>query len=89
MHDDGLAYARATAEIEAGLASIDFAEVTREDRVTFVEHAVVWQVRCALRAGLFDVALAVIRYGVARIAEIERSEPRYRLRLVRGAPADS
>jgi hypothetical protein len=70
--DDELEVAHARHEIEAGLVSIDFAEVTCEDRVTFVEHVATWQAKCALRAGRLDLALAVLRDARVRIAGIER-----------------
>jgi len=57
-------------EVEPGLDDIEFAEVTGEDRATFVEHAVIWQIRRALGAGQFDIALDLQRYGVRRIAEL-------------------
>ena len=73
------------AEVEDGLDSIDFDEVTLEDRRLFLEQAVVRQVRRALRAGRFDLALALQRYGVARLADLERGAWRGApmLRLVR------
>jgi len=64
-----------TEEIEVGLRDIDFDEVTLEDRVTFVEYAVVWQVRRALGAGQFDLALALQRFGVQRIEQLLESTP--------------
>jgi len=75
-HDDQrLELDQLTSEVEDGLREIDFDEVTVEDRVTFVEYAVVWQVRRALRCGQFDVALAIQRYGVRRIAELNADAP--------------
>ena len=74
--DVRVALERARREIDAGLASIDFTEVTHEDRVTFVEHAAVWLARCALRAGSFPLALAIVRHGRARIEELERDRTR-------------
>jgi hypothetical protein len=64
-----------TREIEVGLRDIDFDEVTLEDRVTFIECAVVWQVRRALRSGQFDLALALQRFGVQRIEHLHESTP--------------
>jgi hypothetical protein len=65
-----LDYAGLVHEVESGLHEIDFAEVTTEDRATFVEHAVVWQIRRALHAGRFELALELQRYGVGRIAQL-------------------
>ena len=67
-------------EIEEGLREIDFEEVTTEDRITFVEAVVAWQVRWVLGLGRFDVALRLRRYATERIARIyeereDRSEP--------------
>jgi len=58
------------AEWESGLARIDFAEVTDEDRATFLEHVVSAQVRRALGAGRFDLALALAALGSRRVAEL-------------------
>jgi hypothetical protein len=79
-----LAFENLTAELEAGLRSIDFDGVTEEDRVTFLEQAVVWQVRGALRAGQFDLALELQRYGMDRIAGLERGQTRFRPRVIYG-----
>jgi len=63
--------------LEAGLRQIDFPEVTLEDRITYLEHAVSWQVRRALLAGRFDLALEVRSFGALQIAELlERREGR-------------
>lgn len=59
-------------EVERGLEDIDFPEVTTEDRVTFVQAAVAWQVRQALACGRFDLALRLRRYAAERIARIDR-----------------
>ena len=67
---DRLELSELTEEVEAGLRDIDFDEVTVEDRATFVEHAVIWQVRRALRCAQFDLALALQRFGVRRIAQL-------------------
>jgi len=69
--DDEEAFACASGDIEAGLAAIDFPEVTREDRVTFLVLAAVWQARCARAAGRYDLAFALVRYCRDRIADIE------------------
>ena len=61
---------RLTEEVEAGLRAIDFEEVTTEDRITFVEYAVAWQVRRALSRGRFDLALRLRRFGAERIARL-------------------
>ena len=89
-NDEPLQYERLIREVEAGLEDIAFEEVTIEDRATFVEHAVVWQVRRALRTCQFDLALRLARFGVHRIAQLREVDPagvlmpRRRLRLVRG-----
>jgi len=59
--------------LEAGLREIDFPKVTVEDQVTYLEHAVGWQVRRALRAGRFDLALEIRSHGARRIAELRYS----------------
>ena|SRR5207253_2742243 len=83
--NEALAFDALTSEIVAGLESIAFDEVTVRDRVTFVEHAVVWQVRRALAAGRFDLALALQRWGVERIETLERGRPvAFQPMLVRG-----
>lgn len=58
--------------VEEGLRNIDYEEVTTLDRITFVEAAVGWQVRQALRCGRFDLALELQRYGAERTAQLER-----------------
>jgi len=86
--------------LEADLHQIDFPEVTLEDRITYLEHAVSWQVRRALLAGRFDLALEVRSLGALKIAELlERCEgrrpllpygvPLARLREVRRVPTSS
>jgi hypothetical protein len=62
--------------IEEGLRDIDFDEVTSQDRITFLEAAVAWQVRQALRCGRFDLALRVQRYGSERAAQLSERELR-------------
>ena len=52
-----LTFRRLTGEVEQGLRDIDFDEVTTEDRITFVEYAVAWQVRRALLCGRLDLAI--------------------------------
>ena len=77
---------RLLGPLDAGLREIDFPEVTLEDRITYLEHAVSWQVRRALCAGRFDLALEVRSHGVRRIADLlERSEGR-RPVLLYGVP---
>ncbi len=84
-HDaDAAALRRLTAEVEDGLRAIDFDEVTLEDRLAFLEQAVVWQVRRALRAGRFDLALSLQRFGVRRLAEIERGRRGFHPHVIRG-----
>jgi hypothetical protein len=78
--------ARCRDEWEAGLARIDFPEVTDEDRVTFLEHVVSWQIRRALRAGRFDLALAVRSLGARRIADLIERRQGWRPLLIHGVP---
>jgi hypothetical protein len=69
--DSGDRVFREMAEvIEEGLRDIDFAGVTAEDRITFVEAAVAWQMRQAMRCGRLDLALRVQRYGLERAAQL-------------------
>jgi hypothetical protein len=77
---------RLMAEVEEGLRDIEFAEVTTEDRITFVEYAVAWQVRRALRCGRFDLALQLGRFGVQRIGELHAREHGFRPILLYGIP---
>jgi hypothetical protein len=77
--------ARCHREWEAGLRKIDFPEVTDEDRVTFLEHVVSAQIRRALRAGRFDLALAVRSSGARRIAELVERRG-FRPVLIHGVP---
>ncbi len=77
---------RMAAEVEDGLRDIDFEEVTTEDRVTFIERAVAWQVRQALRCGRFDLAVGLGRYGAQRIAELYEVELGFRPTLPYGIP---
>lgn len=56
--------------VEEGLRDIDFEEVTAVDRITFVEAAVAWQVRQALRCGRSDLALRLERYGAERTTRL-------------------
>jgi len=53
-------------EIEAGLAMIEFPEVTEEDRVTFLEAAVEWHARCARRLGLAGLGTRLREFVDAR-----------------------
>jgi hypothetical protein len=69
---------RCLEEWEAGLRRIDFPEVTDEDRVTFLEHVVSMQVRRALGAGRFDLALALSSLGSRRVEDL-RSRPLLRV----------
>jgi hypothetical protein len=77
--------ARCLHEWETGLRQIDFPEVTDEDRVTFLEHVVSWQIRRALRAGRFDLALAVRSLGARRVAEFAERQG-FRPVLIHGIP---
>src|SRR5262245_2354392 len=61
-------------ELEAELREVDYEEVTLEDRMTLVEHVAVWQVRCALARGQFDLALGLQRLAVRRISELRAAE---------------
>src|SRR5262249_4185049 len=69
---------------EEGLAQLDFPEVTDEDRRTFLVHVVSWQVRCALRAGRFELALALRSLGALRVAELEERRLGWRPVLIHG-----
>ena len=76
-------------ELEQGLGLIDFPEVTVEDRITFLEAAVAWQARRALRAGRFDLAIRIQAFGAKRVMElVELHEGRYGWRpvLLYGVP---
>jgi hypothetical protein len=64
-HDAELA--RLLGPLEAGLHQIDFPEVTLEDRITYLEHAMRWQMRRALHAGRFDLAVHLQRMGTERL----------------------
>ena len=77
--------ARCRDEWETGLRRIDFPEVTDEDRVTFLEHVVSAQIRRALRAGRFDLAIAVRTLGVRRVAELHERQG-FRPLLIHGIP---
>jgi hypothetical protein len=72
--------------IEEGLRDIDYEEVTAADRITFVEAAVAWQVRQALRCGRFDLALRVQRYGAERTARLWERVHGWRPALLYGVP---
>ena len=76
---------RLSQELEEGLRFIDFAEVTDEDRMTFIESAVGWQVRQALRAGRFDLAVRLQALGARRIAGLAGTDRGWRPVLLRGA----
>ena len=83
-----LELARCVDEWDAGLARIEYPEVTAEDRATFLERVVCWQVRRALGAGRFDLALALTRLAPHRIAQLaERLERRPLLRVIPGRAA--
>ncbi len=56
--------------MEQGLRDIDFDEVTTEDRITFIEYAVAWQVRRALISGQFDLAIRLQQFGAERMARL-------------------
>jgi len=73
-------------EVEQGLRDIDFEEVTLEDRIVFVELAVAWQVRRALWAGRFDLAVRLPQCGVQRIARLHESVNGWRPVLLYGVP---
>ena len=76
-----------TEEVEEGLRDIDFEDVTMEDRITFVEYAVAWQVRRALRRGRFDLALQLQRFGAERIALLYERTHGWRPILLYGVPS--
>jgi len=73
-------------ELEQGLGLIDFPEVTVEDRITFLEAAVAWQVRRALRAGRFDLAIRIQAFGAKRVMELHESQYGWRPVLLYGVP---
>jgi len=81
---DACVFAALVDEIEDGLAAIDYGEVTAEDRAAFVECAIVHQVRRALHAGHFDLALELQRWGVRRIARLECGSRPFRPRVIPG-----
>jgi hypothetical protein len=74
------------ADVEQGLHDIDFEEVTTEDRITFVECAVAWHVRAALRAGRFDLAIRLQRFGAERAAQLYQIRHGWRPVLLYGVP---
>jgi hypothetical protein len=80
----GLDLAGFTRELEDGLQLIDFPEVSAEDRIAFIEHAVAWQVRRALRAGRFELALELQALGVWRAGELSEERHGWRPVLVYG-----
>jgi hypothetical protein len=66
---------RLVALLEAGLRQIDFPEVTPEDRIAYLEQALRWQVRRALLAGRFDLALEIRSLGAPGLAELMERRP--------------
>lgn len=78
--------ARCRDEWETGLRHIDFPEVTDEDRVTFLEYTVSAQIRRALRAGRFDLALAVRSLGARYVADLVERRQGWRPVLIHGVP---
>lgn len=83
---DGV-FQQAAEIVDEGLRDIDFEEVTTEDRITFVEAAVAWQVRQALRCGRFDLALRLQRYGAERTAQLWERVHGWRPVLIYGVPS--
>ncbi len=77
---------RLTNDVEQGLRGIDFEEVTTEDRITFVEAVVAWQVRRALRGGRFDLAVELQRFGAKRIARLHEGRYGWRPVMLYGVP---
>src|SRR5439155_7457197 len=77
------AFQRLAEEVEEGLREIEFDEVTTEDRITFVECAVAWQVRRALRCGRFDLAPRLQRFGAERVARLDERAHGWRPTLPR------
>ena len=73
-------------ELEEGLRDIDYAEVTLGDRITFVEAVVAWQVRRALHAARFDLALELQRCGAERVARLHEEHSGWCPLLLYGAP---
>ena len=80
------AFRQRAEEIEEGLRDIDFEEVTTEDRITFVECVVAWQVRSAPRCGRFDLALLLQRFGAERVAQLYERMHGWRPTLLYGVP---
>ena len=78
---------RVAEEVEAGLRDIEFDEVTLEDRITFVEYAVAWQIRLALRCARFDLAVKLREFGAQRIADLHQDVHGWRPVLPYGVPS--
>jgi hypothetical protein len=87
VDDVELAFHAMAEIVEEGLRDIDFDEVTSEDRITFVEAAVAWQVRQALVCGRFDLALRLQRYGAERVAQLYERVHGWRPTLLYGVPS--
>ena len=78
--------ARCVDEWERGLREIDLPGVTGEDRVTYLEHVVSWDIRSALRAGRFDLALAIRALGARHFADLVERRHGWRPVLIHGVP---
>jgi len=76
--------ARCVDQWERGLREIELPGVTDEDRVTYLEHVVSWNIRRALRAGRFDLALAIRALGARRVADLVERRQGWRPVLIHG-----
>jgi hypothetical protein len=83
------AFQQLADEVEEGLGDIDLEGVTMDDRITFVECAVAWQVRRALRCGRFDLALRLQRFGAERVARLYELAHGWRPVLLHGVPSST
>src|SRR5206468_11415818 len=74
----GLDLAGFARELDEGLSLIDFPDVSAEDRIAFNEAAVAWQVRRALRAGRFELALELQALGARRANDLREQRHGWR-----------
>lgn len=72
---DALDAAGVITRIDDALRDIDFAEVTLEDRITFIRAAVSFHVESALQRGRFGTAVALRRFETERIAALRGIMP--------------
>ena len=68
-------YEECVADIETALREIDYAQVTTDDRITFVRLAVEWHTRRMLECGRFDLAVRLRQYGERTIEALARAAP--------------